>query len=247
MFLAALLLALGGYQYGGTFIGAVICSDGVVIASDSRTTFMDGDGKAFAYLDGMQKIYVDQGSAVAISGMSSLDGELFSSFVDRNRFLLTRPVNEILFGFLLYTPYTNSNAIAMIAAGYLNGQPTICAKAPTLEQTCSNIGYIASKTSPLLRDTLARLNRLPTSAEAAAALKAAIEESARTDPTVGGPISILKLSSNSPPVWSGAPPSSDGSTQICDLVRKRRGDIVGAGSPKELDLRLSAACAGGGR
>jgi hypothetical protein len=245
MVVAGLLLALAGYQYGGTFIGAVICSDGVVIASDSRTTFMDGDGKAFAFLDGMQKIYVDQGAAVAVSGMSSLDGELFSSFVDRNRFLLARPVNEILFGFQLYTPYTHSNAIAMISAGYLNGQPTICAKAPSLEQTCSNIGYIASKTSPLLRDTLARLKRLPTSTEAAAALKAAIEESSRTDSTVGGPISILKLSNSAPPLWSGMAPSSDGITQICDLVRKRRGDIVPAGSPKELDLRLSAACSGG--
>jgi hypothetical protein len=40
----------------------------------------------------MPKIYVDDGAAVAISGMSNLGGELFSSFVNRNQFLLARPV-----------------------------------------------------------------------------------------------------------------------------------------------------------
>jgi 20S proteasome alpha/beta subunit len=242
MFLAALLVALSGYQYGGTFIGAVICSDGIVIASDSRTTFMDGDGKAFAFLDGMQKIYVDHDTAVAISGLSSLDGELFSSFVDRNRFLLARPVNEILFGFLLYTPFANATGIAMISAGFLNGQPTICAKAPTLEQTCSSVGFISSKNSPLLREALSKLNRAPTMAEAAAALKAAIEESSRSDSTVGGPVSILRLTSGGAPVWTGAPPSDGGITQICDLVRKRHADIVATASQRDLDFRLKAAC-----
>ena len=61
MTLAVLLLGFpaGEYRYGGTFIGAVICEDGIVIASDSRTTFMDGAGRTFGYLDGMPKIYVE--------------------------------------------------------------------------------------------------------------------------------------------------------------------------------------------
>src|SRR5499426_4269352 len=94
-----------GYRYGGTLQGAVICEDGIVVASDSRTTFMDANGRAFGYVDGMPKIYVDRGAAVAVSGLSSLEGELFSSFVRRNDYLLTRPVNEILFGFLLWLPF----------------------------------------------------------------------------------------------------------------------------------------------
>ena len=71
MLLPSLLLLLSAYQYGGTFIGAVICSDGIVVASDSRTTFMDGKGRPFAYVDGMPKIYADRGAAVAFSGMTS--------------------------------------------------------------------------------------------------------------------------------------------------------------------------------
>lgn len=242
MLTAAFLLLLTGYQYGGTFIGAAICEDGIVVASDSRTTFMDGSGRAFGFLDGMPKIYVDRGSAVAVSGLSSLAGELFSSFVNRNHYLLARPVNEILFGFLLWMPYTNGNSIGMISAGFLDGKPMICAKSPILPQTCSSTGFISSKSSQLLRDTLTKLGRRPTTTEAEAALKAAIEEYSRTDPTVGGPISILKLSAAAPPQWSGVPPSDGGLTQICDLVRTRRAEITPVVSQQALDLHLNAAC-----
>src|SRR5437667_10936054 len=133
----ALTLLLAGYQYGGTFIGAVICSDGIVVAADSRTTFLDGSGKAFAYLDGEPKIFVEQGAAVAVSGLASMEGEPLSSFVNRNRYLLERPVNEIMFGFLLWMPFTNSNNVGMISAGFIAGKPKICAKTPVLPQACT--------------------------------------------------------------------------------------------------------------
>lgn len=242
MLLSRLLLLLAAYQYGGTFIGAVVCSDGIVVAADSRTTFMTGQGEPFAFLDGMPKIYADRGAAVAISGMTSLDGELFSAFVNRNQFLLARPVNEILLGFFLYVPFDNSNGIAMISAGFLDGKPMICTKSPSADQNCSSSGYIASKPSPLLRDTLARLNRKATMDEGAAALKAAIEASGKTDLSVGGPISIVKLTTNGPPQWVGPILSDGGMTQICDLVRERRSDIMPFGSRLDLDLHLSAAC-----
>jgi hypothetical protein len=242
MLLSSLLLLLSAYQYGGTFIGAVICSDGIVVASDSRTTFMDGQGKAFAYLDGTPKMYADRGAAVAFSGMISLDGELLSSFVARNPYLLEPPVNDILFGFLLHMPFANTNGVSMISAGFLDGSPMICVKSPIDPQTCSRSGFIANKPSPLLRDTLARLGGSPTVAEARTALKAAIEESSKTDSTVGGPISILTLTHDGPPQWSGANPSDGGLSQICDLVHRRRSDIVPLGSQHDLDLHLSAAC-----
>jgi len=242
MLVPTLLLLLSAYQYGGTFIGAVICSDGIVVASDSRSTFMDGQGKAFAYLDGMPKIYVDRGAAVAFSGMTSLDGELLSSFVARNPYLLAPPVNDILVGFLLHMPFANTTGVAMISAGFLDGTPMICVKSLIDPQTCSSSGFIATKSSPLLRDTLARLPVRPTVAEARAALKAAIEESSKTDSTVGGPISILMLIHDGPLQWSGALLSDGGLSQICDLIHRRRGDIVAIGSQQDLDLHLSAAC-----
>ena len=242
MLLPSLLLLLSAYQYGGTFIGAVICSDGIVVAADSRTTFMDGQGKAFAYLDGTPKMYADKGAAVAFSGMISLDGELLSSFVARNPYLLEPPVNDILFGFLMHMPFANTNGVAMISAGFLDGTPMICVKAPIDPQTCSSSGFFATKASPLLRDTLRGLSRRPTVAEARAALKAAIEESSKTDSTVGGPVSSLTLTHDGSPQWSGAVLSEGGLSKICDLIRRRRSEIVPLGSQQDLDLHLSAAC-----
>jgi hypothetical protein len=151
-------------------------------------------------------------------------------------------VNEILFGFLLYVPFTNTNGIVMISAGFLDGKPMICSKSPIVPQNCSNSGSFSNKVSPVLRSSLSRLNRTPTTAEATAILKAAIEESAQTDSSVGGPISILRLSSDGPPQWSGAVLSDGGVSQICDLVRRRRADIVPVGSKEDLDVHLSAAC-----
>src|SRR6476661_8566461 len=123
-----------GYRYGGTFQGAVICEDGIVVASDSRTTFMDASGQAFGYVDGMRKIFIDRGAAVAVSGLTSLEGELFSSFVRRNDYLLGRPVNEILFGFLQWLPFQNTEAVGLITGGVIDGKPMICSKSPIVPQ-----------------------------------------------------------------------------------------------------------------
>jgi hypothetical protein len=233
------------YRYGGTFIGAVICEDGIVVGSDSRTTFMDGNGRPFGYLDGMQKIYVERGAAVAVSGLSSLEGELFSSFVRRNDYLLARSADEILYGFLLWLPFKNSEAVGLISAGFVDGKPTICAKSPILPQACSNLGFIGSKNSRLLRETLLKLGRMPKTGEAAAALRAAILEAGREDPMVGGATSILKLTKAGLPEWLENKPTGEASTQICDLVREHRSGrrrIIAAASAQDLERHLAAAC-----
>jgi len=167
LLITVLLSPTSTYRYGGTFIGAAICEDGIVVASDSRTTFIDSDGKAFGYVDGMPKIFVDRGAAVAVSGLTSLEGELFSSFAHRNDYLLSRPVNEILFGFLVWLPFKNSNNVGLIAAGFLNGKPMICTKNPILPQVCRDSGYVGSKDSASLRNAFTRLQRIPRADEAA--------------------------------------------------------------------------------
>ena len=245
------LMAIGvtapqpGNRYGGTFIGAIICSGGIVVASDSRMTFMDANDRAFDYLDGMPKIYVDRGAAVAMSGLTDLEGELFSSFARRNDYLLSRPVNEILFGFLVWLPFKNNTSVGLISAGFLDGKPMICSKSPVVPQDCSNSGYIASKDSPLLRETLMKLGRIPNTNEGAAALRAAIDQYSKTDVTVGGPISMLKLTNSAPPQWLENPPTDRGLSHVCELVREHRNGrlrIMPLGPPQELERRLAASC-----
>ena len=241
----ALIAVLSGYRFGGTFVGAIICQDGIIVASDSRMTFSDAAGHAFGYMDGFAKIYVDRGAAVAVTGSTGVEGELFSSFVNRNRFLLDRLVNEILFGFGLYLPIANSNNVGMISAGFLDGKPMICSKSPILPQNCLNSGYISNKNSALLHDTLMKLGRVPTAEEAASALKMAIEEYSRLDPAVGGPISILKLTNNSAPEWLANSVLNSSSSRICDVVREHRAGlrkITPLSTTADLDQHLEAAC-----
>ena len=223
-----------------------MADDGVVMGGDSRATFVDPGGKRLGYVDRMQKIYVDHGAAVAVSGLTSVEDELFTSFMRRNDYLLAQPVNEILFDVALKLPFRNTTNVLLISAGYVNGEATICAKAPIDPQACRKSGYITNKTSTGLRRWIeARNGRMPSSSEAAAALEQAIQESADLDPTVGGPITLLLVPKSGPPRWLKNPPSDNGWTRVCDVVasyRSGRANIFFTNTKDQLDNYLNATC-----
>src|SRR5262249_6184915 len=102
--------------------------------------------------------------------------------------------------------------------------------------------YFTNKAAPTLRQTFETLHRPPTVAEAMAALTADIQNSSERDRGVGGSIVMLRLSPNLPPQWLTEPPSDGGAEKLCDLVRKRRAEIVPLVAQSSLDLRLKAAC-----
>jgi hypothetical protein len=232
--------------FGGTFIGAMVSADGIVVASDSRSTFIDKNGKHIGYIDGMPKIYVQHGAAVAVSGLTSVEDELFSAFMGRNNSLLARPVRDILYDVALRLPFRNATGVLLITAGFAEGSPTICAKTPTEPQSCLNSGYIANKNSPTLRRWFeARKGRLPSTDEAAAALGEAIRDAGDLDPTVGGPITLLLVSKSGPPRWLLNPPNDNGWSRVCDLVRAHRAGrttILFTNTKQELDGYLNNAC-----
>lgn len=223
-----------------------MAQDGVVIGADSRSTFVDAEGNRFGYVDRMQKIYVDHGAAIAVAGLTSVEDELFTSFMRRNGYLLAQPVNEILFDVALKLPFRNTTSVLLISAGYVNGEATICAKAPIDPQSCGKGGYITNKPSAGLRRWLdGRKGRIPSSSEAAAALEQAIQESADLDSTVGGPITLLLVAKSGPPRWLKNTPSDNGWTRVCDIVashRSGRTNIFFTNTKDELDKYLNAAC-----
>jgi hypothetical protein len=233
-------------SFGGTFIGAVVASDGIVVASDSRSTFIDPDGRRIGYVDQMQKIYVDGGAAVAVSGLTSVEDELFSAFMERHDFLMARPVNEILFDLALRLPVRNANGVLLISAGFEHGQPTICAKGPLTPQSCRNSGYVVNKDSPALRRWKESLGGRPyKAAEAAAVLEKAIREAADLDAAIGGPIAELLVPSAGSPRWLSKPPNDNSWTRVCDVVdshRKARTTIFFTNSKDELESYLSRVC-----
>jgi hypothetical protein len=233
-------------RFGGTFIGAVVVDDGIVIGSDTRSTFIDDTGKQYGYIDGTPKVFVQSGVAFAVSGLTSISGELFNSFLAKNDYLLARPVNEILLGVMLGLPFKNSNNVLLISAGFSNGQPMICGKNPTDPQLCRTEGFITNRPSnSLYRWLMSKNGVLPKSTDAAAALHQAILESSDLDTTVGGPISVLHLRKTGGPVWLENPPKDRGWKTVCDIVsdyRKGNVRILFTSSKGELDRNLNATC-----
>ena len=248
--LLALLLILPAkgprIRFGGTFIGAVVVDDGIVIASDTRSTFIDDSGKQFGYIDGTPKVFVQSGVAFAVSGLSSISGELFNSFLARNDYLLTRPVNEILLDVMLGLPFKNSTNVLLISAGFSDGQSMICGKNPTDPQLCRSEGFITNRQSnSLSRWLVAKKGTMPKASDAAAALHEAILETSDLDTTVGGPISVLHLQKSGRPIWLENPPHDHGWKTVCDIVsdyRKGNVHIIFTNSKGELDRNLNATC-----
>ena len=220
--------------------------DGVIIGSDTRSTFIDDSGKQFGYIDGIPKVFVHQGSALAISGLSSVSGELFSSFVNRNDYLLERPVNEILFGVMLGLPFRNSSKVLLISAGIENGHAMICAKNPNDPQVCRNSGFITNRESPSLTRWLNAARGVPPRAvDAAVALRQAIQESADQDATVGGMITIVHLTGSAAPEWLESVPGDHGWKTVCDIIsdyKRGKAKIAFTHSKDELDRNLNVTC-----
>jgi hypothetical protein len=233
--------------FGGTFIGAVIAEDGIIIGSDSRSTFLDESGAHIGYVDGMSKVFVKHGTAFAVSGLTSVGDELFGSFVRRNDFLLDRPVNEVLHSVAVHLPLKNATNVLLLSAGFVDGEAMICAKDPINPQVCHRKGFIVNKRSASLNQWQSNLDRLPKAQDAAAALRQSILEFSAADPGVGGPLAIVRLSRDAPPQWLENGSQDHNWSRICDLVadyRRNRAQIGFINSKEQLDRFLNAVCPG---
>ena len=233
-------------MFGGTFIGAIVAEDGIIMGSDSRSTFVDSSGAPIGYVDRMPKIYVKNGAAIAMAGLTSVEDELLSAFIRRNEHLLDSPVDEILYDVGLKLPFRNTNSVLMLSAGLVNGQPMICAKVPMEPQSCRKSGYFANKNSSGLRRWYESPHRYPvTTRDASAALERAIREASDLDTTIGGPITLLEISSAGNPRFIQNPPNDNGWVRVCDVVeayRKGRIPIFFTDSKEGLDRYLAGVC-----
>jgi hypothetical protein len=233
-------------KFGGTFIGVIVADDGIVMGSDSRSTFVDSGGRPVGYVDRMPKIYVKGGAAIAVAGLTSVEDELLSSFIHRNDYLLDSAVDEILYDVALKLPVRNTSNLLMLSAGLSGGEPMICARVPNEPQECRKYGYFANKTSPGLRRWFeGQRGHVATVREASAALDRAIREAADLDTTIGGPITLLEFSNVGNPHWLKNPPSDNGWTRVCDVVdayRKGRIPIFFTDTKEGLDGYLARVC-----
>ncbi len=246
LFSIAAILPLGREsRIGGTFIGAIIAEDGIVLGADSRSTFLDEDGRALGYIDGTQKLYASNSTGVAVSGLTSVEGELFGSFVEKSSFLLQRTPDEALFGMSVWLPYRNSTGVLLLSGGYVEGKPKICMRSVVIPMTCRASGFMTNQPSPSLSAWASSLRSAPKAGAAAAALKQAIQASAAGDVKVGGAITIVALQPRGAPMRIENPSLPAWKT-VCDILRDHRAGrahIVATAPQSELDRYVfSAAC-----
>lgn len=74
----------------GTYVFAAICADGIVVATDSRNSFID-NRRLYAYIDRAEKIYQDENTAIVFVGQYSSDSNTIGALL--KAFASKRPTN----------------------------------------------------------------------------------------------------------------------------------------------------------
>lgn len=190
---------------GSFFIGA-ICNDGIIIAAESRGNIFDkrDDSKTpLAYFDDIQKIFPIEKKCIAETGQE-LIGNYFFSHICREFYRRTSPkipIDDLLPEFIQFCERHMLGEIfqelknqKLIAAGYKNDLPTLCYFDINVDPNfkCINNGLIESDITLLKGYDTGDLS----CKEVAELAEKAIQEYASINDrwkTIGGPISILKI------------------------------------------------------
>jgi 20S proteasome alpha/beta subunit len=198
---------------GGSFVAAVICADGIVVASDSRGTInisRNEDKTPVAYFDGIQKIFPVGSNVLASYGRGTFSGLFFSNMVEdfaRTEYA-KEPVDRLLGAFLIFSSKQYTHAVldqlwheVMIAGGYINDQPRICVfDAARSDKGLSLFECVKSGIAETSVTSLEKYDENTflsmSSGDAAGLIENAIGEHVKKTSRqneVGGPISILRI------------------------------------------------------
>jgi len=142
----------------GSFAIIAIANDGIIIAADSRGSFFDTRTqdpythkyKTLAYFDEMQKFFIIHDNVLVVTGTSLVGNFFINKIVDD--FIKALPkqvtVDKLANEFMSYcrlnlSPemYNQVKSNAVIAAGYLNGVPTISSFDPNGNKIISRNGF----------------------------------------------------------------------------------------------------------
>jgi hypothetical protein len=218
----------------GSFVIAVICKDGIIMASDSRANIFDKSDlyhKPIAYYDLIQKIFPIGSNAIAETGQGLILNVFFSTIVEifsKNRVPIR--VDKLLPSFIDYCGnnfppevLSEMKKQKLFAAGYVNNIPTICyynEEQPEQSFGCiQNMGYIQSDKTLLSEYDSGVLVNMSSNEVADLAIKAIKEYSKENErwKTIGGPIQVLLISHNKTS-WIKNEPPLQRWTYISDFI-----------------------------
>jgi len=204
----------------GSFVIAAICRDGIIVASDSRGTLKDRDGRRIAYYDVNQKIFPIGNNVVADTGYASLNdpkvsflAALMSHFASSS--LSHVQIDQMPESYFKYAslilPAAGADSAklqTLIFAGYENGRPLLCIYLGEAgrARSCTSTGYLSSPRQEILG--LAKVSGLSFAAAARVMQDAIDEYAAAVQPgSVGGPVVIRTITLvksdwfKTPPNW----------------------------------------------
>ena len=190
----------------GSFVIAAICKDGIIVASDSRGTFKDTQGRRIAYYDTNQKIFPIGNNLIADTGYASLNDRkvsFLSEFMARfaNSSYSRVEVNQLPASYFNYASQVlserggeSAKVQTLVFAGFEHHKPLLCVYEGEGSRAtkCSNVGYLSSPKQQIAG--LEKASKLSFQ-EAARVMQATIEDyAAAVQPgSVGGPVVIRTI------------------------------------------------------
>jgi hypothetical protein len=218
-------------RISGSYVIAAICKDGIIVASDSRGTLKNKQGRRIAYYDINQKIFPIGNSLIADTGFASLNdpnisflSALMLQFADSPR--SHAAVGQLPLSYFQYvnvalpTPGAESAKIqTLVFAGFNESKPLLCIYKgeSNREMQCRSSGYLSSP-----NEHIAGLEGAEDLSfqQAARVMQETIDNyAAAVQPgSVGGPV-VMRTITPSGSQWRGKPPDWPNWNSFADLAR----------------------------
>jgi 20S proteasome alpha/beta subunit len=222
----------------GSFVIAVICKDGIIVASDSRGTLKNREGRRIAYYDLDQKIFPIGNKLIADTGYASLNDPKLSFLSALMSRFAKSPLSHVEVDQLpaAYFKYANTVLPAagaesaklqtLIFAGFKKNEPVVCMYRGESSRTtkCRSSGYLSSPGQQIAG--LEKASSLSFQ-DAARFMQQAIDEYAMAvqPGSVGGPVVVRTIAlSNSR--WFEKPPRWPDWETFSDLAKDYKTDRV---------------------
>jgi hypothetical protein len=218
----------------GSFVIAAICKDGIIVASDSRGTLKDSQGRRIAYYDINQKIFPIDHALIADTGYASLNDPNLS-FLSALMFRFGKspasqvdvsdlPASYFDYAATVLSPAGSDSAKlqTLVFAGYRQKTPVLCIYRGESDRTtkCSFSGYVSSPNQKIVG--LGRVSSLSFE-QAAKVMQTTIDDyAAAVQPgSVGGPV-VIRIITPSTSGWFRTPPDWPDWQSFSDLANDYR-------------------------
>ena len=197
------------FLFHGTIIVAAICEDGILFASDSRSSFIlnkENSNKVYAYFENDKKIFEIGNYLIASSGISMLNNKFFRDIVSEYNFAYPQKEDiETTFNNFLDYLKTEQNVHDsvleendIIIAGYENSKPKIIAQSKGRRLSQVNVAHMIHSDTELPRFVRFSQGIKLTCRNLAPAMEKAIYALAeyRNDNKFGGPLEFVQIATS---------------------------------------------------